>query len=109
MQPESQQLLNTDIVAWVGAVTGIIGMLSGLTALGWDVFKWRVAEHPKIKASIKWHMTLRTGGLFKDLDITVENLGVRATTITGVWLTNGSYGWFGRPPKPTREFGGLVF
>lgn len=41
----------TDVLALIGAVTGIIGTVAGISALGWDYYKWRFAERVQLRVS----------------------------------------------------------
>ncbi len=67
-------LVPTEIVAWVGAVTG-------LTALVWDFYKWKVAG-PKLTVSISVGMTLANAPTDTEyIVVRVGNVGTSPTTL----------------------------
>jgi hypothetical protein len=41
----------TRLLAIIGAVTGTIGTIAGLAALGWDWYKWRYSENVRLKVT----------------------------------------------------------
>jgi hypothetical protein len=41
----------TTIIAWIGAITGSIGMITGVSALLWDFYKWKHSG-PKLQISV---------------------------------------------------------
>ncbi|CAN5849405.1 hypothetical protein BH24ACI1_BH24ACI1_08340 [soil metagenome] len=44
-------MTTTDILAIIGAITGIFGTIAGLAALGWDFYKWRYSERVRLKVT----------------------------------------------------------
>jgi hypothetical protein len=44
-------MTTTDVLALIGAVTGIVGTIAGLLALGWDYYKWRYAERVQLRVT----------------------------------------------------------
>ena len=68
----------TDILAWIGALTGTAALL-------WDFYKWK-ASGPKLKVTVVPHMSIYTCGRPESEDtyllIKVANTGTRKTTIT---------------------------
>jgi hypothetical protein len=71
----------TDVLAIIGAITGTTGMIAGLTALGWDYYKWRYAERVQLKVTaIPGYVTDRDP-LKKLIMVSVTNVGKIPTTI----------------------------
>ena len=73
-------LTTTDVLAVIGAVTGIIGTIAGLGALGWDYYKWRYSERVQLKviATPGMSTTFSNETLIR---INVVNIGKISTTI----------------------------
>jgi hypothetical protein len=64
---QEKALTTTDILAIIGTITGTIGTIAGLTALGWDFYKWRRSTTPRLKVSfvtgsVQVSTTGNTGG-----------------------------------------------
>jgi len=89
--------MDINTVAWIGAITGIIGTLTGGFALAWDIYKWRKSRiNLRVTAlpSLPRYAGLNArdaGKLF--IQITVANRSDRRTTIIGVYLCGASSLW----------------
>src|SRR5919205_1749000 len=72
----------TDILAWIGALTGTAALL-------WDFYKWK-ASGPKLKVTVVPDMSIYTRGRPQGEDtyllIKVANTGTSKTTITTLGL-----------------------
>jgi hypothetical protein len=44
-------LTTIDVLAIIGAVTGVIGTIAGVAALAWDYYKWRYSERVQLKVT----------------------------------------------------------
>ena len=71
----------TDVLAIIGAVTGITGTLLGLAALIWDFYKWKFSEKVRLHVSAIPGFTTTINPNDNLLSITVTNIGKVATTI----------------------------
>lgn len=74
-------MTTTDILAIIGAITGIIGTIAGLTALGWDFYKWRYSERVRLKVTATPNFVSTTNPHEKLIWVTVTNIGKIPTTI----------------------------
>ncbi len=74
-------LTTTDILALVGAFTGVLGTVAGVSALVWDFYKWRYAERVRLKVSATpGFVELGKPGI-EYINVTVTNVGKISTTI----------------------------
>ena|ERR1044072_1770807 len=71
----------TDVLAVIGAVTGITGTLLGLAALIWDFYKWRYSERVRLRVWASPGFTTTHDTRQRLLHFTVTNIGKVATTI----------------------------
>jgi len=71
----------TDVLAIIGAVTGITGTLLGLGALIWDFYKWKFSEKVRLQVSAISGFTTTVNPNDNLLSITVTNIGKVPTTI----------------------------
>lgn len=71
----------TDVLAIIGAVTGIIGTIAGLAALGWDFYKWRYSERVRLKVTATPNFVTTINPHKKLIWVTVTNIGKIPTTI----------------------------
>jgi hypothetical protein len=91
---QGQPLTTTDVLAIIGAVTGIIGTIAGLLALGWDYYKWRYAERVLLRV---W----ATPGFVSTSDprrtpfimVSVTNIGKIPTTLKIISLHGFESKW----------------
>lgn len=79
--PVPTGLTTTDILALIGAVTGIVGTIAGVSALVWDYYKWRYSERVRLKvwATPGFVSTLDSHTLH--INVSVTNVGKIPTTI----------------------------
>jgi hypothetical protein len=90
----------TRTIATIGAITGSIGAVTGMTALAWDLYKWKHAG-PKLKATLAPGMTILNpppivSANDRFICVTVRNTGHSKTTITHL-----AFSYF--PSKPNRK------
>lgn len=71
----------TDVLAIIGAVTGIIGTIAGLGALGWDVYKWRYSERVQLKVTATPGFVTTTNPKEEMIMVSVTNIGKVPTTL----------------------------
>jgi hypothetical protein len=71
----------TDVLAVIGAVTGITGTLLALAALGWDYYKWRYAERVQLKVSANPGFINPAKPKQTFISVVVTNIGKIPTTI----------------------------
>jgi hypothetical protein len=76
----------TDVLAIIGAVTGITGTIAGFIALGWDYYKWHYTE--KVRLNVKaFSGHVSTKKINEELiRITITNTGKIPTTINCISL-----------------------
>lgn len=74
-------MTSTDVLAIVGAVTGTIGTLLALAALGWDFYKWRYAERVQLEVIANPGMVSTDNPNEKLIMVRVTNIGKVSTTI----------------------------
>ena len=77
----------TDILALVGAVTGIIGTVAGISALAWDVYKWRYSEKVRLEVTATPNFVSTVDPDTKHINVSVTNIGKIPTTIKLLSLT----------------------
>jgi hypothetical protein len=79
-------LTATDLIAWVGALTGV-------AALFWALFTWRRANHKIIVRRSQAWLTYPDGNLSADLvSVEARNTGLGAVTITSWGIEMGRSG-----------------
>lgn len=76
----------TDILALIGAVTGIIGTMLGIAALGWDFYKWRYSERVRLKVWASGGHVSTANRNEQLIRISVTNIGKIGTTIQAIAL-----------------------
>lgn len=74
-------MTTTDVLAIIGAITGIIGTIAGLAALGWDFYKWRYSERVRLKVTATPNFVSTNNSQEKLIWVTVTNIGKIPTTI----------------------------
>jgi hypothetical protein len=81
MSVQASGLTTTDILAVIGAVTGITGTLLALAALIWDFYKWRYAERVRLRvwATPGFANTANPQEIL--INISVTNIGKIPTTL----------------------------
>jgi hypothetical protein len=89
----------TDYLAIIGAITGIIGMFSGITALCWDYYKWRNSKRPHFKVRANGNMISDDpSDKQKYISVTVTNAGDKP-----VKLKMLTYHFFKEKPKKNNK------
>jgi hypothetical protein len=85
-------MTTTTVVAWIGAVSGVSGLV-------WDFFKWKTAG-PKLRLSVKTGMIRRFDGhpgledrAERRVVLWVRNVGTAATTVTTVGFATYESWW----------------
>jgi hypothetical protein len=75
-------MTTTDIIAWLGAITGTL-------ALGWDIYKWR-------QDGVRLAVEAVTFGIDRPegITFTICNRGGKPTTLSEIWLTHSADAWF---------------
>ncbi len=71
----------TDVLAVIGAVTGVIGTMLALAALGWDYYKWRYSERVQLKVSANPGFINPAKPNEPFISVSVTNIGKIPTTI----------------------------
>jgi hypothetical protein len=81
----------TETVAWIGAITGSIGTVTGVSALIWDLYKWKRQARPQLDiVALPGMMFAPPMGQFlpgmpgpndRLVRVRVVNLGHRKTTL----------------------------
>jgi hypothetical protein len=80
-------LTTTDVLAIIGAVTGIIGTIAGLVALGWDYYKWRYAERVQLKVlAVPGFLATHDPRREEFIMVSVTNVGKIPTTLKVISL-----------------------
>lgn len=84
MAVQQSALTATDVLAIIGAVTGITGTLLALGALIWDFYKWRYSERVRLRvwATPGFANTANPHELL--ISISVTNVGKIPTTLKAV-------------------------
>ena len=80
----------TTVVAWIGAVSGVSGLM-------WDFYKWK-ASGPKLSVSVKPGMVMLERGKRRQSDeefvaVRIQNSGTAATTIVALGLSTFDSWW----------------
>lgn len=82
-----ESLTTTDVLAIIGAVTGIIGTMAGLAALSWDFYKWQHSERPRLGVTVLPNMMMTGYPKHKPvIMVKVTNVGKLTTTLTHLAL-----------------------
>lgn len=76
----------TDVLAIIGAVTGITGSLLAIAALGWDFYKWRYTERVRLKVWASGGHVTTTNRHEELIRVSVTNIGKVGTTIQAIAL-----------------------
>jgi hypothetical protein len=81
MVVQQSGLTTTDVLALIGAVTGITGTLLALAAVIWDFYKWRYSERVRLRvwAAPGFRSTVNPRETL--ISISVTNIGKVATTL----------------------------
>src|ERR1700733_10697688 len=79
--PIQTGLTVTDILAIIGAVTGMIGTIAGISALFWDYYKWRYSERVRLKVWATPGFVSTIYSRTKHINVAVTNVGKIPTTI----------------------------
>ena len=74
----------TRILAIIGVITGGIGTLTGITALTWDIIKWRKSERVKLSIRVKPGILYTNEGNVPETIVEISNVGQVQTTIRHV-------------------------
>ncbi|MBA3715916.1 MAG: hypothetical protein H0W76_26295 [Pyrinomonadaceae bacterium] len=74
-------MTTTDVLAIIGAVTGIIGTIAGLFALCWDYYKWKYAERVQLKVTAIPNFVNAEDRRKEMIWVSVTNIGKIPTTI----------------------------
>jgi hypothetical protein len=74
----------TNTIAWIGAITGSIGTITGVSALAWDFYEWKQCG-PKLQVEVMPGMAMmnipRTDPNDRFIWVRVINTGQGKTTI----------------------------
>lgn len=76
-----ERMTTTDVLAIIGAVTGIIGTIAGLFALCWDYYKWKYAERVQLKVTAIPNFVNAEDRRKEMIWVSVTNIGKIPTTI----------------------------
>ncbi|MBS1770033.1 MAG: hypothetical protein JSS77_10250 [Acidobacteria bacterium] len=79
--PIQSGLTTTDVLAIIGAVTGIVGTIAGVSALVWDYYKWRHSERVRLTVLATPGFVSTSDPYTKYIHISVTNVGKIPTTI----------------------------
>lgn len=79
-------ITTTDILAVIGAITGIIGTFAGLGALSWDFYKWRYSERVRLRVMATPGFVTTTDPSTEYVHVAVYNVGRMRTTIKAISL-----------------------
>ncbi len=71
----------TDVLAIIGAITGVIGTVAGIGALVWDFYKWRYSERVRLKVTAIPGFITKENSDQKYISVSVCNIGKLPTTI----------------------------
>ncbi|HMH43422.1 MAG TPA: hypothetical protein VK557_08065 [Pyrinomonadaceae bacterium] len=81
MAVQQSGLTATDVLAIIGAVTGITGTLLAVGALIWDFYKWRYAERVRLRVWATPGFANTVNPQDKLISISVTNIGKIPTTL----------------------------
>ncbi len=79
-------MTTTDVLAIIGAVTGITGTLLAMGALIWDFYKWRYSERVRLRVWASGGHVTTVNPHEELIRISVTNIGKVATTIQAIAL-----------------------
>ena len=78
----------TNTIAWIGAITGSVGTITGVSALLWDYYKWKHSG-PKLEITVTAGMAManvpRADPNERFIWVKVINVGQSATSIQTHW------------------------
>lgn len=74
-------MTTTDVLAIIGTITGITGMLLALLALIWDLYKWRYSERIRLRVWATPGFTSTHNPTETLISISVTNIGKVPTTL----------------------------
>jgi hypothetical protein len=74
-------MTTTDVLAIIGAVTGVTGTIAGLGALGWDYYKWRYSERVQLKVTATPNFISTDNPDEEFIMVSVANIGKIPTTL----------------------------
>ncbi len=81
-------MTTTEVLAIIGAITGTIGTVTGISAILWDFYKWRYNERVRLKVSATPGFVMTGNPHERYIHITVYNIGKIPTTIKLLSLHN---------------------
>jgi len=94
----------TDVLAIIGAVTGTIGTMLGIAALGWDFYKWRYSERVRLRVWAAGGHVSTANRNEQLIRISVTNIGKVGTTIQALAI----HGFNSKKEMKKRYGGGLA-
>jgi len=71
----------TDVLALIGAITGTIGTMLALGALGWDFYKWRYSERVRLRVTAAPNFVSTDNPNQPMIFVSIANIGRITTTI----------------------------
>jgi len=90
----------TQVLAWIGALTGTVALL-------WDIYKWRKSG-PKIEMTVSPNMVVATPGVGVNhtphIGINVTNTGTARTTLKTIGVTCYASWWKQWRKKASKNF-----
>lgn len=96
---QNSSYTTTDVLAVIGAVTGTVGTILALAALGWDIYKWKTTGVPKLRIRASGPMISNDPGDRQQyISIRVTNVGDKPTTLTGL-----TYRYYKHKPSRFRK------
>lgn len=98
-------------IAWIGAITGSIGTITGVSALAWDFYKWKHSG-PKLEMSVTTGMAAMNVPMTNPNDrfiwVKVINVGQSKTTIQTLAFAHFDSAPNKNLDKPTPTYQGIV-
>ena len=89
----------TDVLAVIGAITGIIGMILASGALLWDWYKWKFSETVKLRVTASPNFVTNTNPNQDMIWVNITNVGRLTTKILNISLQ----GFDNKPGKKQRH------
>lgn len=89
----------TDVLAAVGAITGVVGMLLGTGALAWDWYKWKFSETVKLRVTATPNFVATVDPYQDMIWVNITNIGKVTTKILNISLQ----GFENKPDKRKRH------